>query len=189
MHPHEAKKAIGTGRMAHHCLANSQLWVAADFAEDLRMQKLLRDPNYAPVLLYPGVHSLNLTQTPAAERPQVFASGKIPLVIVLDATWIYAKKMLYRSPNLQALPRISFDTPRLSRFLMRKQPAPECLSTIEAIHEVIELLAPRGEQSHAHLLEIFEHMVQAQLDFQKLRVSRHKINYLKRKGLLECPNG
>ena len=60
--------------------------------------------------------------------------------------------------NLGPLPRISFDPGEPSRFRGRKQPKPECLSTIEAIHRTIDLLpadagvatnSPRVESSGA----------------------------------------
>ncbi|HVJ64558.1 MAG TPA: tRNA-uridine aminocarboxypropyltransferase [Bdellovibrionota bacterium] len=183
MHPHEVKKTIGTGRMASQCLSNSTLWVGADFATDPRVATLLADPSVYPVLLYPGPRSQNLSRMAPGERRAVFPSdGRQPVVIVLDATWNNAKKMLYHSPNLQKIPRIGFDTPHLSKFLLRKQPRDECFSSIEAIHHVLELL---GDPGRDHLMEVFEGMVQKQLTYQKSqhRHSRHRINYFKRKGL------
>lgn len=188
MHPHEVKKTIGTGRMTYHCLSNSELWIGSEFNESEKLNSLLNNKEYSPVLLYPGPQSINLSLINKEQRQKVFKDHKTPLVIVLDATWIYAKKMLYRSPNLQTLPRISFDTPRLSRFLMRKQPREECFSTIEAVHHVIELFDfEEGSTKHNHLLEVFNTMVDQQLEYQKIRNSRHKMNYMKRKGLAQNP--
>jgi DTW domain-containing protein YfiP len=92
------------------------------------------------------------------------------VVFVIDGTWNTVKKMLRLSPNILSLPRFCFTPPGLSNFKVRKQPAPECYSTIEAIHHTIELLGPsRGfsiaEGHHHHLLDVFGYMVQAQLRF------------------------
>jgi hypothetical protein len=52
---------------------------------------------------------------------------------------------------------------------VRKQPAQECYSTIEAIHHTIELLGPScgfsvAQREHDRLLFIFDKMVSRQLD-------------------------
>ena len=73
--------------------------------------------------------------------------------------------MLRLSPSLSDLPRLSFDPPGLSRFRIRKQPADICLSTLEAVHHLIDLFEP-PTRPHDHLLEIFDRMVERQIDYQ-----------------------
>jgi DTW domain-containing protein len=85
--------------------------------------------------------------------------------------------MLRLSPSLAALPKVSFEPPGLSRFEIRKQPARECLSTLEAIHHVIELLGPDcgfdvEGRAHDHMLELFDRMVDRQIDYQNRLGSR-----------------
>jgi DTW domain-containing protein len=181
MHPHEVKKPIGTGRMAHQCLKNSTLWIGQDFANSEKLNQLISDPDIFPMLLFPGSNSHNLTTLDSHQRKALCPGDKELVIILLDATWIYAKKMLYRSPNLQKLPRICFNPPHLSKFIVRKQPNDECFSTIEAIDEILNLL---GSKNHGHLMEVFLGMVDRQLSFRKRGNSRHRINYYKRKGFL-----
>ena len=68
--------------------------------------------------------------------------SKTPLILVVDGTWNTARKMLRLSRNLHSVPRICFTPVRPSRFRVRKQPHPNCYSTIEAIHQTLELLGP-----------------------------------------------
>jgi DTW domain-containing protein YfiP len=51
---------------------------------------------------------------------------------------------------------------------VRKQPAPEFLSTIEAIHQTIDLFAEGGSREHDNLLTVFDQMVEFQLRFTEV---------------------
>jgi DTW domain-containing protein YfiP len=75
---------------------------------------------------------------------------------------------MQRSANLQKLPRICFQPARPSNFRVRKQPQENFFSTIEAIHETIELIGPaRGfdpsSRRHDSLLRVFDTMVDQQI--------------------------
>src|SRR5690349_2802809 len=62
MHPLEAKHPVGTGRMAHRILENSQLFVGVDFTRHAEVNAILNDPGLAPMLLFPGPKSTCLTE-------------------------------------------------------------------------------------------------------------------------------
>ena len=79
---------------------------------------------------------------------------------------------MHLSKNLKNLPQICFTPERLSTFRVRKQPAPECVSTIEAIHQCIELLGTENRE-HDKLLEVFDQLVEQQLVFVERANSRH----------------
>ena len=53
-------------------------------------------------------------------------------LIVLDGTWRKSRKMLYRNPLLQQLPRLSLQRMPASHYLIRKAHRPDQLSTLEA---------------------------------------------------------
>ncbi len=161
MHHEEAKRAIATGRMAHLCLSNSLLYVGEDFSSHPEVNALLADPKLHPVILFPGKNSLDL----AAAKPAVPA-GKELVVFVLDGTWRTAPRIRRLSRNLHSLPMIGFTPTTASAFTIRKQPEAFCYATIEAIHTVIGYLAPR-ETSHHNMLEVFQGMVDQQLDFER----------------------
>ena len=173
MHPKESRVAIGTGRMAHRSLTGSHLFVGERFEGDPRLAALLADPTLAPVVLYPGPRALDLAHaTPEAARA-LFPSARRPLVILVDGTWTTAKTLLKRAPSLGALPAIRFTPGAPSRYdRLRKEPRPECCSTIESVYWVLAYLgalgiaAPPPASAHDHLLTLLDVTVAAQLAFE-----------------------
>ena len=169
--PREAKHRLGTGRMAHLCLANSSLFEGVDFSEDKRVNREIHDPASCPVLLYLSPSSINLTRQRWRERKTLFPGNRKLVVFVLDGTWKSVRKMIRSSRNLARLPKICFDPPAPSAYRIRREPRPECYSTIEAIHQVIELLTPRlGYQApflspHDNLLAVFRSVIERQLTY------------------------
>jgi DTW domain-containing protein YfiP len=169
--PREAKHRLGTGRMAHLCLANSSLFEGVDFSDDKRVNREINDPAHCPVLLYLSPSSINLTRLLWSERPTLFPSNRKLVVFVLDGTWKSVRKMIRLSKNLARLPKICFDAPTPSAYRIRREPRPQCYSTIEAIHQVIELLTPRlGHQApflppHDILLAVFRSVIDRQLAY------------------------
>jgi DTW domain-containing protein YfiP len=171
-HHIEVKRRIATGRMAHLCLKNSLLIQGEDYSEDGRVNELIDDPQNHCMILYPKGHTKNVTHLAPAERKEIFASGKRPILFVIDGTWNTARKTMYRSKNLKALPRICFTPPGPSHFRIRVQPDSFCYSTLEAIHHTIELLGDsRGfdisSGAHDQLLELFNRMVEQQLSLRQ----------------------
>jgi len=184
IHRLEVRRRIATGRLSHLCLKNSELMMGYDYSRHQRLTEIVSDPKHFPVVLFPGPRSADLSAMKPSERATVFPKDKTPVVIVIDGTWNTAKKMLRRSSNLRDLPRICFTPDRPSNFRVRKQPKPGCFSTVEAIHQTIEMLGPargfdieRGE--HHNLLHVFDTMVEQQLSYVELsrttnRRSRHR---------------
>jgi DTW domain-containing protein YfiP len=169
IHPLEVRKRIATGRMTHLCLKNSYLVHGQDFSKNPGVNRLLADPTKQCVLLYPGANSLNLSEKKET-LTSFFPLQKKLVIFVVDGTWHTAKKMLRLSENLHGLPRICFTPSRPSQFRVRKQPAPHCFSTIEAVHQMIEMLGPSrgfdlGSRLHDNMLTVFDALVERQLDF------------------------
>ena len=92
--------------------------------------------------------------------------GKKPHLFILDGTWPCALKMLKLSTNLQGLKRVSFDNSIQSKFIIKQQPEPLCLSTIESIFTVLNLLKEGGvEQCDTKdFLLPFEKMIEYQVE-------------------------
>jgi len=136
MHPKEAKKEkVGTGRMAHLSLPNSSLIIDSSFDQNNSFLKLHSDPNYEPYVLYPGQTSHNLS-----EKKLNLKQDKKLLIYIIDGTWPCAKSMMRDSLLLQNIPRVSFNSTKISQFAIKKQPASYCLSTIEAVAYTIDEL-------------------------------------------------
>lgn len=169
IHPIEFRRRIATGRMTHLSLKNSHLIDGLDYSEHPQVNHLIRDPQNQCFMLYPGRNTKNLTKMSVSERFDLIDAGKRPVVFVVDGTWATARKMVRLSENLQRLPRICFTPKTPSNFHLRKQPKPECYSTIEAVHHTIELLGPAAgfstsDRQHDSLLETFDKMVRRQFD-------------------------
>jgi DTW domain-containing protein YfiP len=183
MHPKEFKEEkAGTGRLTHLCLPNSVIHRGKGFDEHEEVQELLADPRHYPVLLYPGREALNLSEYAAGAVPAATGPGNEPgarletlrstlvgrtlLVVILDATWSGARKMLRLSPSLQRLPRIMFTPTTPSRYVIKQQPQEGCLSTLEATHELLLVLERAGLDRYPlpdQLLGVFQRMQDFQL--------------------------
>jgi len=173
MHPKEFKhEKAATGRLTHLCLAQSELHMGVGFDDHENVQALLRDPGNFPLLLYPGPDALNLSSAGTlAENPLLVefranARHRQLVIFLLDATWALARKMLRLSPSLQQLPRIMFTPSAPSRYVIKQQPHPGCLSTLEATHELLVALERAELDSYAlpnQLLDLFDRMQALQL--------------------------
>ncbi len=133
MHPKEYKKEkVGTGRVTHLSLKNSEIIVGVDFTEDKRVNELLLSSNC--FLLYPGRKSISLSSKDTRD----YFDKKDNTIFIIDGTWACAKKMMRKSVNLHNLTRISFDSNIKSKFDIKHQPESYCLSTMESVGEVLK---------------------------------------------------
>jgi DTW domain-containing protein YfiP len=165
MHPKEFKEEkAGTGRLTHLCLPNSELHMGKSFDTDESVQALLADPRNHCVLLYPGAGACNLSR---GEFAATDLGDRRLVVFLLDATWPLARKMLRLSPSLQRLPRIMFTPTSPSRYVIKQQPQEGCLSTLEAVHELLLVLAQHGLDTYPdqmQLLGVFDRMQRFQME-------------------------
>ena len=84
----------------------------------------------------------------------------------LDATWGGARKLLRLSPSLQRLPRIMFTPTTPSRYIIKQQPQEGCLSTLEAVHELLLVLERSGLDRYPdpeQLIALFHRMQDFQM--------------------------
>jgi DTW domain-containing protein YfiP len=150
-HLRERKTAIGTARMAHLSLPNSELHQGISFVDHPRVRELAAEEGTA--LLFPGEGA----HDPAALR------GRPPkTVIVVDGTWSQARKVIKQNPFLLALPRLAFTPERPSNYRIRAEPSAECLSTIEAVVHLLGALEGAPERFRP-ILEAFDRMIDLQI--------------------------
>jgi DTW domain-containing protein YfiP len=197
MHPYEFKRIkANTGRLTHLCLADSELHLGIEFDGHEAVQTLINDPKNYPVLLYPGRDAVDLSD--AGSKGQGAGSKEGPssgsalhslrsqlesrrlVVFLLDATWRLVRPMLRLSPSLQRLPRIMFSNAAPSRYLIKRQPEPGCLSTLEAVHELLVNLELCGLDHYPmpeQLLGLFMRMQEVQIsktaENRRLGISRY----------------
>lgn len=141
-HPRERRMPIGTGRMTHLALPNSELRRGVVFPRDVV-------PAERSALLWPGA---------GARPPAAFRDDPPRTLVVLDGTWREARKLLHRNPFLQALPRIGFVPGAPSGYVVRRPPAAHCWATVEAVAHVLGVLE-RTPDGFAPLLAPFRRMV------------------------------
>ncbi len=150
-HLRERRMPIGTARMAHLSLPNSELRAGIDFETDERVQALCHEEG--TFLLFPG---------PSAKDVRDLEPGELKTLVVVDGTWPLARKLIRVNPSLQALPRVMFHPERPGNYRIRKEPAEHCLATIEAVSEVLGHLEGDAERFRA-LLRPFDWMVDTQI--------------------------
>ncbi len=170
VHPYEARSTIGTAWILRRSISNIS-WIRSKgfgLDDDPAFLSLLRQPDVVPLLLFPGPTAFNLSSDPDDTWLSIVPKPRRPLFIVIDGTWFQACAILKRSRILGDLPRVSFDTTQLSEYGFKRQPHPDCLSSVEGVHRVIELLADRGWGSlpalreHDQMIRIFRSMVKFQ---------------------------
>ena len=165
MHPKEYKKEKnGTGHMTKLQLKNSEIIVGVDFTNNKRVNEILNREKSNSFLLYPGKDNFNLSIREGSEITSFM--GINPHIFLLDGTWPCARKMLKLSKNLQNLKRISFDNKIQSNFIIKQQPDALCLSTIESVYTVINLLRKSDLEkcNTKDFLEPFRKMIEYQIE-------------------------
>ena len=166
MHPKEYRKEkSGTGHITNLQLENSETIVGVDFSNNSRVNEILANKENNALLLYPGKDSFNFSTRKSAEIN--YFMGNNPHIFILDGTWPCARKMLKLSTNLQQLKRVSFDNNIKSKFIIKQQPAALCLSTIESVYTVINLLNKGNLEKcdTKNFLLPFEKMIDHQLEY------------------------
>lgn len=136
--------------MAHLCLPNSELHGGVRLDEHPRVHELAAS---GAAVLFPGAGAVD---------PLALPGGPPRELVVIDGTWIEARKLLARSAVLRSMPRIGFIPATPGNYRIRREPAPHCLSTIEAVVEVLGRLEGDVERFRP-LLGVFDHMVENQL--------------------------
>lgn len=160
VHPREARRTIGTAPIVRICIPETILiqGTGPELDQSPRLQAILADPSLDPWLLFPGPQAIEVSTTPRQ-------SGKRLAILVVDGTWPQAKKMIKTSRLLQSLPCMAFEPAIKSSYGFRKQPADFCLSTAEAVHEVITRLSSQeGARPQDTILKTFAEMVSRQLN-------------------------
>ena len=171
MHPKEARKTrTGTGHIVKISVENTEIFVGLDFSHHERLQQLLHDPQYFPVMMYPGQEAW----TAKKEGFKEALGNKTLLVIILDATWFCAKKLIKLNPWLLDMPRFSFYGNYRSIFTFKKEPEPECISTVESCYYLIKELQSVGivdkEIDPYPMMNAFKKMIIFQLQAENERV-------------------
>ncbi len=155
----EPLKPSNTGWLVADVVADTFAFGWARTEVDPALLALLADPQWQPVLVFPGEFVAGgrvVTGVPAT-------TARRPLFVLLDATWPEARKMFRKSPYLDHLPVLSLQSEQLSSYKLRRsqQDSHFCTSEVAAL-----CLALGGEalaaQTLAAYLEVFtQHYLRA----------------------------
>lgn len=173
MHPKEFRKTKnGTGHLTNLSLKNSEVHIGIDFTNHKRVNELINNPNLNSYVLYPGDESIELNTQKIDEDNQ-------SVIFIIDSTWPCSKKMLRLSENLQKLPKVSFKYNKSSNFKIKTQPNIYCLSTIESVCCVLELLTKHKienikQNQFETFLQPFSKMVDYQIKCAETKEIRYK---------------
>ncbi len=171
MHPKELKRQkTGTGRLASLSLPGSEIIMGVDFTSNDRLNSLLSDDRYYPVVLYPSPTAWTATKEGFKEA----LNGKTLLVIIIDSTWACSKKMIKLSQNVMSLPKFSFNGSYKSIFTFKHEPKEYCVSTIESCYYLIKELqstsiVPKSVNPEP-LMNVFKKMIEFQLTKENERI-------------------
>lgn len=155
-HPNERTMPFNTARLAHLSLTRSRLVHGLRFDGTPTIRDLL--PRKEKVgILFPSPVAKDLSEAPR----------DLETLVIIDGTWREAKKIIYLSPTLLEFPHYAFVPEKPSNYRIRKEPKDEFISTIEATVTALRIL-DRDPSKYQELLDLFDRMVDRQVDFQRL---------------------
>ena len=168
MHTKEWRhERCGTGRLTCLNIADAEIIPGLAFDRHPRFRELIDDPENFAVLLYPGGDAIDLSDPSSGAQLAGVAEGRRITAFLVDATWSCSKTVLRESPGLLALPRLMFTPKTPSRWLIKRQPGPLCLSTLETVHELLCALETAGCEDYpdkTRLLAAFANMQEYQIE-------------------------
>jgi DTW domain-containing protein YfiP len=174
-HPKEYRRQkTGTGRLACLNLARGEIIPGIAFDDHPRVRELVDDPANRSFLLYPSLGAIDLSGPEETGSgffgdlsEEAWPTARRLVVFLIDSTWACSHAVLRASPGLSRMPRLKFTPRERSRWVIKRQPRDYCLSTIEAIHELLCALEAAGLDSYpdkGRLLDVFAAMQDYQID-------------------------
>ncbi|MCE0558456.1 tRNA-uridine aminocarboxypropyltransferase [Motilimonas sp. E26] len=127
MYDDEVLKPSNTGRLIADVASDCHAYIWSRTEPERAMLDTINDPKYQAFVVFPGEYAASERVVSQPEVPL----GKIPLFILLDASWSQARKMFKKSPWLAHLPVLSFAPDLVSRYLIRKSVQDHQLATAE----------------------------------------------------------
>jgi DTW domain-containing protein len=154
----EPLKPSNTGWLIADVVRDTFAFGWARTVVDPALLTLLADPQWQPVVVFPGEFVESERVVHAVPAPSGEAAPKRPLFILLDGTWPEASKMLRKSPYLDRFPVLSLQSEQLSRYKLRRSKRDDHFCTAE----VAALCLALADELHAAqmleaYLDVFTH--------------------------------
>ena len=153
MHPKELDVSKNTGKLAALCLKSCTIHLGEKESDFTELKKQLTSQIQQTCILYPSEDA-----TPIEKLSN--KSHDIKNLIVLDATWKKAFKMLQLNPWLNQFNKLTFSQTTKSQYTIRKANREDSLSTLEAIALSLESLEQVNTQP---LYQCLKAMIDGQL--------------------------
>ncbi|KAJ5074261.1 dtw domain-containing protein [Anaeramoeba ignava] len=160
-HPKETR-VFRTVPIIERCLGSKcTVYRGRKFEEDLYplLHKQLQDPS--TFLLYPTKEAKNAEFIIKNKETET----QVKRLVVLDGTWIHAKKLFNWNPKLGTISHVKISSVPNSTYL-RKQTQKGNLSTVEAVAFALGILEENPDISN-QLLKPFHYMMDLQRNFVK----------------------
>lgn len=151
-HPQERTHPFGTARLMRLCMPNTEVHTVYG-GLDRNLTHPLELPADA-ALLYPHPDARDVAELGPDELPST--------LVVLDGTWSHSRNLYRQNPWLQGLRHVRIAPATPSRYRIRKEPRPECLSTLEATVCALRVLEPATPGLEL-LLDAFDVMIDQQI--------------------------
>ncbi len=137
----EAIKPSNTGWLIADVVPDTFAFEWSRTAVDARLLSLLADPQWSPVLVFPGEFAPpeRVVEQWPNPQPAPHVAAKRPLFVLLDGTWSEARKMFRKSPYLDALPVLSLNPVRASAYRLRRSQRDDHLCTAEVAVLCLEM--------------------------------------------------
>lgn len=154
MHHRETTIRSNTARILDRALERSEIRYRGLLGEPLQISDLVQTDS--ALLLFPHPEAEVLT-------PELVGSlaVKPKTLIALDGSWSQAARMVYRIPELSRVRKVKLPPGLPSRYLLRKEPTSEHLSTFEAVTRALGVL--EGSLIQDPLEKLFDLMMERKI--------------------------
>lgn len=168
MHHREEHLASNTGRLAKLSMSQCQIFLRGRPDQTLDMSQVLERPG-RPLFLYPCEDAVDISEFKPEDGPYH--------LIVPDGSWRQAKRVKKREPSLDRVPSIKISPHTTARYLLRKAPRPEFLSTYEAIACCLQHF--EGSFVYQQLMDYFDLLIAPQFEIRHPDKKREALQRLR----------
>ncbi len=133
IHLRETYQTSNTGHLLPLAMPSCEMRIYGDYNDPMSEEGLVL-PGHQTYLLFPGHEAKILT------REEIEEDGRPVSLIVPDATWRQASRMMRRCTPLHSLPRRILPPGPPSRYKLRRSDDPSRLSTFEAAARALGIL-------------------------------------------------
>jgi hypothetical protein len=135
MHDVEPLKPTNTGWLVADVVPETSAFTWSRTEPDPRLLARLEDPRWQPYVVFPGGYA-DARRVVREVHP---AGGRLPLFVLLDATWREARRMFRRSPWLDQYSVLDCRPARPSRYRLRQARRDGHLCTAEVAALCLQL--------------------------------------------------